>query len=77
VHTIVEADAQPERIMNEFKSYARRELNRRGVDGPDRKRWARQGSTRWLWADEDVRQALRYVIEEQGEAVAVLVNEEI
>ena len=71
VHTIVEAEARPERIMNEFKSYASRELNRLGSDGPDRKRWARHGSTRWLWKDEDVRQALRYVIEEQGEPMAL------
>jgi hypothetical protein len=34
-------------------------------------RWARHGSTRWLWKDEDVRQALRYVIEEQGEPMAL------
>jgi len=75
VHTIVEAEARPERIMNEFKSYASRELNRLGSDGPDRKRWARHGSTRWLWKDEDVRQALRYVIEEQGEPMALFAVE--
>ena len=75
VHAIVEAETRPERIMNEFKSYASRELNRLGSDGPDRKRWARHGSTRWLWKDEDVRQALRYVIEEQGEPMALFVGE--
>ena len=36
----LEAEIQPERIMNEFKSYASRELNRLGTGGPDRKRWA-------------------------------------
>jgi hypothetical protein len=56
--------------MNELKSYASRELNRLGHDGPDRRRWARHGSTRWLWRDEDVRQAVHYVIEEQGELFA-------
>ncbi len=76
VHVIVEAEAQPERIMNEFKSYASRELNRLGSDGPDRKRWARHGSTRWLWKDEDVRQAVEYVIGEQGEPMALFVAEE-
>ncbi|MGH9721803.1 MAG: hypothetical protein ACRD8O_16465, partial [Bryobacteraceae bacterium] len=24
------------------------------------------GSTRWLWKDQDVREAIRYVVEEQG-----------
>jgi REP element-mobilizing transposase RayT len=51
VHAVVESETGPERIMNEFKSYASRELNALGVDRPDRKRWARHGSTRWLWKD--------------------------
>jgi hypothetical protein len=38
VHAIVESEVQPEKIMNEFKSYASRELNRLGVDYPERKR---------------------------------------
>jgi REP element-mobilizing transposase RayT len=75
VHTIVDAEARPERIMNDFKSYASRELNQLGSDGPDRKRWARHGSTRWLWKDEDVRHAVRYVIEEQGEPMEWFVAE--
>ena len=75
VHVIVEAEAPPERVMNEFKSYASRELNRLDRDGPDRKRWARHGSTRWLWKDQDVQKARRYVIEEQGEPMALFVAE--
>ena len=77
VHIVVGGEAQPERIMNEFKSYASRELNRCEDGGPDRKRWARHGSTRWLWTDEEVRKALRYVIEEQGEPMALFVSEEL
>lgn len=56
--------------MNDFKAYASRKLNRLG--GKERRnRWARHGSTRWLWKDQDVRDAIRYVVEEQGEAMAV------
>jgi REP element-mobilizing transposase RayT len=77
VHAVVEAGTQPERIMNEFKSYASRELNRLGRDGRDRKRWARHGSTRWLWKDEDVRHALQYVIDEQGEPMALFVADDL
>jgi len=29
------------------------------------------GSTRWLWRDEDVKSAMEYVVEEQGEAMEV------
>jgi len=77
VHVVVEAEAPPERIMNEFKSYASRELNRLGRDGADRRRWARHGSTRWLWRDADVRHALQYVIEEQGEPMALFVADDL
>ncbi|MGA2325166.1 MAG: transposase [Bryobacteraceae bacterium] len=73
VHVIVEAEVRPERVMNDFKSYASRALNRLGRDGPDRKRWARHGSTRWLWRDQDVQEAIRYVVEEQGEPMALFV----
>ena len=75
VHAIVEALVQPERIMTEFKSYASRELNRLDRDGPARKRWARHGSTRWLWKDQDVTNAIQYVIEEQEETMALFLAE--
>ena len=52
-------------------------LNRLAGDGPDRKRWARHGSTRWLWKNEDVRHALQYIIDDQGEAMALFVAEEL
>ena len=77
VHVIVEAETRPERIMNEFKSYASRELNQLTSETPDRKRWARHGSTGWLWKDEDVRHALQYVIDEQGEPMALFIADEI
>src|SRR4051794_9450958 len=77
VHVVVEAEIRPERIMNEFKSYASCELNRLGIDELDRKRWSRHGSTRWLWTDDDVKQALHYVVDEQGEPMALFVAKEL
>jgi hypothetical protein len=73
---IVEAETRPERVMNEFKSYASRELNQSTSERPDRKRWARHGSTLWLWKDEDVWHALQYVVDEQGEPMALFVADE-
>ncbi len=70
VHVIIEAEARPEKILNELKSYASRELNRLTDEPPNRRRWARNGSTRWLWKDHDVQKAIQYIIEEQGEAMA-------
>ena len=49
VHVLVESEAKPERVMNDLKSFASRRLNELGLDGIDRKRWARHGSTRWLF----------------------------
>jgi REP element-mobilizing transposase RayT len=75
VHAILEAGVRPEKVMNELKSYASRELNCLDRDGPDPKRWARHGSTRWLWSDQDVKKALQYVVEEQGDAMALFIAE--
>jgi REP element-mobilizing transposase RayT len=71
VHVLVDAEARPERVMNDLKSYASRLLNKLGFDEPDRKRWARHGSTRWLWSREQVSAALEYVIDKQGCPMAV------
>jgi hypothetical protein len=45
VHAVVETETRPELAMNTFKSYASRALNSLAGDEPDRKRWARHGST--------------------------------
>jgi REP element-mobilizing transposase RayT len=75
VHAIVEAEVPPEKVMNDLKSYASRALNRLDYKDRDRRRWARHGSTRWLWEDQDVREAMRYAVEEQGEPMAVFVGD--
>ena len=70
-HLVVESEAQPERIMKDLKSYTSRHLNRLGRDQAARKRWARHGSTRWLWKTEQVSAAVRYVVDGQGERMSV------
>ena len=74
-HSVVEADAKPERVMIDFKSYASRRLNETSTDGWNRKRWTRHGSMRWLWNRDEIAAAIRYVVEEQGETMAVWVGE--
>jgi REP element-mobilizing transposase RayT len=75
VHVVVEAEVRPEMVMNAFKAYASRSLNRLGSDEPDRKRWARHGSTRWLRKDEDVQVAIEYVVSRQGEPMEVYLGD--
>ncbi len=77
VHTVVEAEAPPERIMNDFKAYASRRLNRMGLEEPGRKRWARHGSTRWLWKPQHVSAAIQYILAEQGETPSAFEAQEV
>ncbi|HEY4364302.1 MAG TPA: transposase [Bryobacteraceae bacterium] len=74
VHVVVEAKARPEMVLQALKAYSSRELNRIGGDQEGRKRWARHGSTRWLWKDDDVRAAVEYVVARQGEKMEVYVG---
>jgi REP element-mobilizing transposase RayT len=71
VHVVVDAGQGAEHVMNAFKSYASRALNRMAWDRPGRRRWAHHGSTRHLWTKEAVSAAVHYVVCQQGEAMAI------
>jgi len=76
VHTVVEAGVAPERVMSDFKAYARRRLNRMGLDDRERKRWTRHGSTPWLWKPQHISAAIQYVVAEQGDAMSLFESHE-
>jgi hypothetical protein len=59
--------------MNDLKSYASQCLNRQGLDRAACQRWARHGSTQWLWNRENVTAAIRYVVDAQDDAMEVFV----
>jgi REP element-mobilizing transposase RayT len=72
VHIVVQAEAPPEWAMSTFKRYASRALNQLCVDGRDDcRRWARHGSTRYIWTREQLSAAIRYTVSGQGEPLAV------
>jgi REP element-mobilizing transposase RayT len=72
VHVVVgAASVRPEKIMNDFKAYASRGLNKAGYENAERKRWTRHGSNPYLWEARDVEAAVHYVLHEQGEPMAV------
>ena len=75
VHVVAEANVKPESVLQTFKSYVSRALNEHAADSVDRKRWARHGSTRWLFADQDVQEAIRYVVHGQGNQMEVFLAE--
>ena len=43
VHVVIQALDAPEKVMNDFKAYASRTLNRARFEGTERKRWTRHG----------------------------------
>jgi REP element-mobilizing transposase RayT len=71
IHSVVSARASPEKVMNDFKAYASRALNR---EGKCLRRWARHGSTRYLWDANTVAAATEYVVHGQGRPMAVWEN---
>ncbi len=76
VHAVIAADETPEKLLNNFKSFASRDLNSSRLDGKSRQRWTRHGSTRYLWSLKSVRAAIEYVVRGQGIPMAVWENTE-
>ena len=75
VHVIVDAPLSPEKVLNELKAYASRSLNKSGFDKAERRRWARHGSTRYLWNRDEVAAAVKCVADLQGDPMAVYVDQ--
>ncbi|HLW64026.1 MAG TPA: transposase [Gemmataceae bacterium] len=70
VHIVVKATQLIERVMNDCKSIASRDLNLAFPEERDRKRWTRRGSTRYLWTNEQLEQKIDYVLNQQGAPMA-------
>jgi len=66
VHLVVQCEVPPERAMNDLKSYATRRMVSEGLFPANARPWARHGSTRYLWNEQDVEGAWAYVIHGQG-----------
>jgi REP element-mobilizing transposase RayT len=66
VHSVVSARRTPEDVLNSFKSYATRRLREAGALSEVVRVWARHGSTRYLWTEEQVARGVDYVVNGQG-----------
>ena len=76
VHLVVgaatEKNTTPEQMMTAIKAASSAGLNQCKVDPPvRRRRWARHGSTRYLWTREDVSASIHYVLVNQGKPLTV------
>ncbi len=68
VHTVVRAEHEPERVINDFKAWCTRRMVERGVVEKGSRVWATHGSTRWLHG-EGLAKAIDYVLNQQGPAL--------
>jgi REP element-mobilizing transposase RayT len=69
VHVVLWVDVQPEDAMAQLKRYASRALNQ--SVGKNGRWWARHGSTRYLWNERQIAEAVSYVAHEQGAPMAL------
>ncbi len=71
VHVVISADCKPEKVMADLKAWCSRRLREACNESSDRDRWAQHGSTRYLNDDKSFDAAVKYAIEEQGDAMQV------
>ncbi|MGI9054988.1 MAG: transposase [Pyrinomonadaceae bacterium] len=69
LHAVVSANANPDKITNEFKAYATRRLREAKLIEPDKTVWARGKSRRYLWKSKHVEIAVKYVLFGQGDEI--------
>ena len=70
IHVVTTANHPPERVMTALKAHSSSKLNLH--DGnTGRTRWARHGSTRYLWTEVTIKAAIDYVVHQQGEPMAM------
>jgi REP element-mobilizing transposase RayT len=63
VHVVVSAETSPEPVMSALKAAATRGLREAGRVKAEQRIWSRHGSTRYLWDQHAVDNAVRYVSE--------------
>ena len=69
LHAVVAANVKPEKIANEFKSYATRRLRKHNLIGKEQSVWARGLSRKYIWKPQHVEAAVNYVLFGQGEEI--------
>ena len=67
VHVVVSAPCDPEIVLRALKANGARKMNEAGCWQSSRTPWARKGSKRWLWTHDQLKSAIKYVVDEQGE----------
>lgn len=71
VHILVSATDSPEKVMKDFKAWLSRRLREAFPESADRDRWTQHGSTRWLNTIAEVEAVWKYIVDGQGDPMAV------
>lgn len=66
-HAVIGNSGKPERIMSALKANATRALRSAGLLGSEDPAWSRHGSTKYLWTEADITNAVDYVLYSQGD----------
>lgn len=66
-HSVIGAQAKPERIVDTLKAYSTRRLRENRLIGEATKVWSRGRSRRYLWKPRHVNAAIDYVLYCQGD----------
>ena len=66
VHAVVSTHEAPEKVMTNFKLWSTRRLRENGLLDSTQKLWTRHGSTKYLLGEQDVIDAVCYVLDRQG-----------
>jgi REP element-mobilizing transposase RayT len=67
LHCVVTANCNPKTVLVALKANATRSMREAGCWKSDLSPWAQRGSKKYLWTEEELANAIAYVIEDQGE----------
>jgi REP element-mobilizing transposase RayT len=71
VHAIVHAEADPHKVSGDFKAYSTRALKQEPLDIHRKHFWTEGASHRYLFHPDRLREEIHYVLDEQGDRMAV------
>lgn len=72
-HVIVNSKEKPDKVMYDFKAWATRKLRESGNHFD--KVWTRQGSTKYIFKYDKLKEKVHYVIYEQGGMMAYYIDD--
>ena len=67
LHCVVTANCNPKTVLVALKANATRSMRAARCWARDPSPWAQGGSKKYLWTEEELKNAIAYVVEDQGE----------